>query len=181
MFYYLLAFTGIFAFKHLEDLYTLNFQPDRCKSGGTSTVVYILQVWGTLYSISCLATLPCKSVVLQLLIFILLWPILLLLVLSTHTIGFKIIYNVLSFLLTAKLEESHVHYLRIFTLLGIPVSFYVVKRIPVLANISSALLVLQIYTAQPHIPIMLCDLHYIPFNCHITLSLPHLPAFITYT
>ena len=31
-FYLLLGFTGIFAFPHLEDLYTLNFVPNRCPS-----------------------------------------------------------------------------------------------------------------------------------------------------
>ena len=29
-FYLLLVFTGIFAFPHIDDLYTLNFTPDRC-------------------------------------------------------------------------------------------------------------------------------------------------------
>lgn len=44
LFYLLLAFTGIFAFAHLNDLYTLNFQPDRCKDVDTPMAIYCLQV-----------------------------------------------------------------------------------------------------------------------------------------
>lgn len=44
LFYLLLAFTGIFAFAHLNDLYTLNFQPDRCKDVDTPIAIYCLQV-----------------------------------------------------------------------------------------------------------------------------------------
>lgn len=43
LFYYLLAFTGIFTFANLQDLYTLNFQFDRCPTGKLS-FAYILQV-----------------------------------------------------------------------------------------------------------------------------------------
>lgn len=35
-FYLLLGFTGMFAFPHLEDLYTLNFVPNRCPSDPAS-------------------------------------------------------------------------------------------------------------------------------------------------
>lgn len=44
LFYLLLAFTGIFAFSHIEDLYTLNFQPDPCKHGQPWSLVYCVQV-----------------------------------------------------------------------------------------------------------------------------------------
>lgn len=43
-FYLLLGFTGIFAFPHLEDLYTLNFIPSRCPTappGNVSTGVVL--------------------------------------------------------------------------------------------------------------------------------------------
>ncbi|XP_071514531.1 transmembrane protein 104 isoform X1 [Panulirus ornatus] len=56
MFYYLLAFTGIFAFSYLNDLYTLNFQPDRCKSGETSVIVYCLQVFLLMFPVFTLST-----------------------------------------------------------------------------------------------------------------------------
>lgn len=57
MFYYLLAFTGIFTFAHLEDLYTLNFQPDRCKtSSETSIVVYCLQIFLLMFPVFTLST-----------------------------------------------------------------------------------------------------------------------------
>jgi len=39
-FYLLLAFTGIFAFPVLNDLYTLNFIPDRCSSLNDSTGIH---------------------------------------------------------------------------------------------------------------------------------------------
>ena len=35
MFYALLSFTGIFAFQHIEDVYTLNFIPDPCEDSKT--------------------------------------------------------------------------------------------------------------------------------------------------
>ncbi|XP_050699171.1 transmembrane protein 104-like isoform X2 [Eriocheir sinensis] len=56
MFYYLLAFTGIFTFAHLEDLYTLNFQPDRCKTGTDSNFVYSLQVFLLMFPVFTLST-----------------------------------------------------------------------------------------------------------------------------
>ena len=37
-FYLLLALTGIFAFQQLEDLYTLNFVPNRCPNSTSPTV-----------------------------------------------------------------------------------------------------------------------------------------------
>ncbi|KAK4312903.1 hypothetical protein Pmani_015703 [Petrolisthes manimaculis] len=55
LFYYLLAFTGIFTFAHLQDLYTLNFQFDRCPTGKLS-FVYILQEFLLLFPVFTLST-----------------------------------------------------------------------------------------------------------------------------
>lgn len=43
-FYLLLALTGVFAFQQLEDLYTLNFVPNRCPNARTDTITLIDQV-----------------------------------------------------------------------------------------------------------------------------------------
>lgn len=56
LFYLLLAFTGIFAFAHLNDLYTLNFQPDRCKDVDTPIAIYCLQVFLLLFPVFTLST-----------------------------------------------------------------------------------------------------------------------------
>ncbi|KAG7165474.1 Transmembrane protein 104-like [Homarus americanus] len=56
MFYYLLAFTGIFAFEHLNDLYTLNFQPDRCKTDDTSVIIYSLRLFLLMFPVFTLST-----------------------------------------------------------------------------------------------------------------------------
>lgn len=56
LFYYLLAFTGVFAFKHLEDLYTLNFQPDPCYRDKTPGVVYGLQIFLLMFPVFTLST-----------------------------------------------------------------------------------------------------------------------------
>ena len=45
-FYLLLAFTGIFAFPTLNDLYTLNFIPDKCSPNTTDSVLKHLYTSG---------------------------------------------------------------------------------------------------------------------------------------
>uniref|UniRef100_A0A2P2I805 Transmembrane protein 104-like n=1 Tax=Hirondellea gigas TaxID=1518452 RepID=A0A2P2I805_9CRUS len=56
MFYLLLAFTGIFAFSHLEDLYTLNFMPDPCRQGQPLTFIYCVQIYLMLFPVFTLST-----------------------------------------------------------------------------------------------------------------------------
>ncbi|KAK7082107.1 hypothetical protein SK128_019842, partial [Halocaridina rubra] len=56
LFYYLLAVTGVFAFETLEDLYTLNFEPNRCNSGSTPLIIYCLQVFLSLFPVFTLST-----------------------------------------------------------------------------------------------------------------------------
>lgn len=51
-FYFLLAFTGIFAFRDLEDLYTLNFQP----STEDSSILYSLHMFLSLFPVFTLST-----------------------------------------------------------------------------------------------------------------------------
>ncbi|KAB7504216.1 Transmembrane protein, partial [Armadillidium nasatum] len=56
IFYNLLALTGVFAFSHLNDLYTLNFQPDPCRSNKNITPLYCLQVFLLLFPVFTLST-----------------------------------------------------------------------------------------------------------------------------
>ncbi|KAA0189312.1 hypothetical protein HAZT_HAZT000289 [Hyalella azteca] len=56
LFYLLLAFTGIFAFPNIEDLYTINFQPDPCKHGQPVSFVYIVRVFLLMFPVFTLST-----------------------------------------------------------------------------------------------------------------------------
>ncbi|CAL4125648.1 unnamed protein product, partial [Meganyctiphanes norvegica] len=58
LFYYLLAFTGVFAFNHLEDLYTLNFLPDRCDNSKSILMVTCLQLFMLLFPLFRFNMLP---------------------------------------------------------------------------------------------------------------------------
>merc|ERR1719228_2827994 len=51
-FYFLLAFTGIFAFRDINDLYTLNFQP----SSDDSWLLYYLHMFLSLFPVFTLST-----------------------------------------------------------------------------------------------------------------------------
>jgi len=56
LFYLLLALSGVFAFAHLEDLYTLNFVPDPCDHAGPLTFKYCLQLFLLLFPVCTLST-----------------------------------------------------------------------------------------------------------------------------
>merc|ERR1712158_87061 len=45
LFYFLLAFTGIFAFEEINDLYTLNFQPDPDEPWYMKVIHYFLSLF----------------------------------------------------------------------------------------------------------------------------------------
>ena len=45
LFYFLLAFTGIFAFEEINDLYTLNFQPDPEEPWYMKVIHYFLSLF----------------------------------------------------------------------------------------------------------------------------------------
>ena len=45
LFYFLLAFTGIFAFEEINDLYTLNFQPDPNEAWYMKVIHYFLSLF----------------------------------------------------------------------------------------------------------------------------------------
>jgi amino acid permease len=65
-FYALLSFTGIYAFNHLEDLYTLNFQPDACNPSESVTNVKFFQYFLALFPVFTLSTnFPIISVTLR--------------------------------------------------------------------------------------------------------------------
>ena len=57
-FYMILSFTGIFAFKDLNDLYTLNFQPDPCRGEGSNPItnVVFIEYFLTLFPVFTLST-----------------------------------------------------------------------------------------------------------------------------
>ena len=55
-FYCLLSLTGIFSFNHLQDIYTLNFQPNTCGSGPPITNVVFIQYFLALFPVFTLST-----------------------------------------------------------------------------------------------------------------------------
>ena len=55
-FYLLLALTGVFAFDNIFDLYTLNFQPNRCDSSAAPTQIEFLQYFLALFPVFTLST-----------------------------------------------------------------------------------------------------------------------------
>ncbi|XP_023213625.1 transmembrane protein 104-like isoform X2 [Centruroides sculpturatus] len=57
-FYSLLCFTGIFTFSHLKDMYTLNFQPEKCGSGNDRIIIAVpfLQYFLALFPVFTLST-----------------------------------------------------------------------------------------------------------------------------
>ena len=56
IFYCILSFTGIFSFHDIEDLYTLNFQPNMCQSGAPITSVPFIQYFLALFPVFTLST-----------------------------------------------------------------------------------------------------------------------------
>lgn len=56
VFYLLLAFTGIFAFEHLDDLYTLDFQPKACGPTKHGMFVLMIQYFLALFPVFTLST-----------------------------------------------------------------------------------------------------------------------------
>ena len=56
VFYSILSFTAIFAFDQIQDLYTLNFQPNTCDSGNPITTVEFIQYFLALFPVFTLST-----------------------------------------------------------------------------------------------------------------------------
>ena len=66
LFYMLIAFTGIWAFNKLEDVYTLNFLPDECDSSKSITSVKFIQYFLALFPVFTLSTnFPIISITLR--------------------------------------------------------------------------------------------------------------------
>ncbi len=55
-FYSLVSFTGIFSFRSLRDLYTLNFQPNACDSEMPITTIMFIQYFLALFPVFTLST-----------------------------------------------------------------------------------------------------------------------------
>ena len=65
-FYALISFTGIYAFKTLEDLYTLNFLPEECGSEESITNIAFIQYFLALFPVFTLSTnFPIISITLR--------------------------------------------------------------------------------------------------------------------